>query len=49
MNKVEEILSYIDDKLILCTNEEAQEILEDVKSEIESRIDLCEDGVYTEN
>lgn len=43
------ILDYIDQVLSIYTNDDAKLILEELKSEIESRIDSCEDGVYTEN
>lgn len=44
------IMSYIDEVLDDCTNDEASSILEDVKDLIDERIEQCERGEYvTEN
>jgi ArsR family metal-binding transcriptional regulator len=47
MNKVTRyILDHIDQVLNGHTNEEAKEILEELKSEIDIKIESCEDGTY---
>lgn len=40
------ILDHIDLVLKSCTNEEAKEIFEELKSEIDIKIESCEDGTY---
>lgn len=47
MNKVTRyILDHIDQVLNGHTNEEAKEILEELKSEIDIKIESCEEGTY---
>ena len=40
------ILDHIDQVLNGHTNEEAKEILEELRSEIDIKIESCEDGTY---
>lgn len=47
MSEKEQIMDLIDQVLSDFTNEGAMEVLEDVKSEIEMRIESCEEGTYT--
>jgi len=47
MNEKEQIMDFIDQVLSDFTNEGAMEVLEDVKSEIDIRIESCEEGTYT--
>lgn len=47
MNEKEQIMDFIDQVLSDFTNEGAMEVLEDVKSEIDMRIESCEEGTYT--
>ena len=47
MNEKEQIMDFIDQVLSDFTNEGAIEVLEDVKSEIDMRIESCEEGTYT--
>lgn len=42
-------MDFIDQVLSDFTNEGAIEVLEDVKSEINMRIESCEEGTYTIN
>lgn len=39
-------MDFIDQVLSDFTNEGAMEVLEDVKSEIDIRIESCEEGIY---
>lgn len=47
MSEKEQIMDFIDQVLSDFTNEGAMEVLEDVKSEIDIRIESCEEGTYT--
>ena len=47
MSEKEQIMDFIDQVLSDFTNEGAIEVLEDVKSEIDMRIESCEEGTYT--
>lgn len=47
MSEEQQIMEYIDQVLSDFTNEGAQKVLEDVKSEIDMRIESCEEGTYT--
>lgn len=47
MSEIEQIMDFIDQVLSDFTNEGAMEVLEDVKSEINMRIESCEEGTYT--
>lgn len=47
MSEKQQIMEYIDQVLSDFTNEGAQEVLEDVKSEIDMRIESCEEDTYT--
>lgn len=47
MREKEQIMDFIDQVLSDFTNEGAREVLEDVKSEINMRIESCEEGTYT--
>ena len=47
MSEKEQIMDFIDQVLSDFTNEGAMEVLEDVKSEINMRIESCEEGTYT--
>lgn len=49
MNEKQQIMDFIDQVLSDFTNEGAIEVLEDVKSEINMRIESCEEGTYTIN
>lgn len=40
------ILDYIDQVLSIYTNDDAKLILEELKSEINIKIESCEDGTY---
>lgn len=40
-------MDFIDQVLLDFTNEGAMDVLEDVKSEIDIRIESCEEGTYT--
>lgn len=40
------ILDYIDQVLSIYTNDDAKLILEELKSEIDIKIESCEDGTY---
>lgn len=44
MSEKEQIMDFIDQVLSDFTNEGAMEVLEDVKSEIDIRIESCEEG-----
>ena len=46
MSEKEQIMDFIDQVLSDFTNEGAMEVLEDVKSEINMRIESCEEGTY---
>lgn len=46
MNEQQQIMDFIDQVLSDFTNEGAMEVLEDVKSEIDMRIESCEEGTY---
>lgn len=46
MSEKEQIMDFIDQVLSDFTNEGAMEVLEDVKSEIDMRIESCEEGTY---
>ncbi|WP_337557533.1 hypothetical protein [Phocaeicola plebeius] len=41
------ILDHIDQVLNGHTNEEAKEVLEELRSEIDIKIESCEEGTYT--
>lgn len=47
MNEKQQIMDFIDQVLSDFTNQGALEILEDVMSEVEMRIESCEEGTYT--
>lgn len=47
MSEKEQIMDFIDQVLSDFTNEGAMEVLEGVKSEINMRIESCEEGTYT--
>lgn len=47
MSEIEQIMDFIDQVLSDFTNEGAMEVLEDVKSEIDIRIESCEESTYT--
>lgn len=47
MSEIEQIMDFIDQVLSDFTNEGAMDVLEDVKSEIDIRIESCEEGTYT--
>lgn len=47
MSEKEQIMDFIDQVLSDFTNEGAMEVLEDVKSETDMRIESCEEGTYT--
>lgn len=47
MDEKEQIMDFIDQVLSDYTNEGAMDVLEDVKSEIDMRIESCEEGTYT--
>lgn len=47
MDEKEQIMDLIDQVLSDFTNEGAMDVLEDVKSEIDMRIESCEEGTYT--
>ncbi len=47
MSEKEQIMDFIDQVLSDFTNEGAMVVLEDVKSEIDIRIESCEEGTYT--
>nr|DAR07720.1 MAG TPA: hypothetical protein [Caudoviricetes sp.] len=47
MSEKEQIMDFIDQVLLDFTNEGAMDVLEDVKSEIDIRIESCEEGTYT--
>lgn len=47
MSEKEQIMYFIDQVLSDFTNEGAMEVLEDVKSEIDMRIESCEEDTYT--
>lgn len=47
MSEKEQIMDFIDQVLSYFTNEGAMEVLEDVKSEIDIRIESCEEATYT--
>lgn len=47
MSEKEQIMDFIDQVLSDFTNEGTMEVLEDVKSEIDIRIESCEEGTYT--
>lgn len=47
MSEKEQIIDFIDQVLSDFTNEGAMDVLEDVKSEIDIRIESCEEGIYT--
>ena len=47
MNEKQQIMDFIDQVLSDFTNDGAMEVLEDVKSEIDMRIESCEEGTYT--
>ena len=47
MSEIEQIMDFIDQVLSDFTNEGAMEVQEDVKSEINMRIESCEEGTYT--
>lgn len=46
MSEKEQIMDFIDQVLSDFTNEGAMEVLVDVKSEIDIRIESCEEGIY---
>lgn len=47
MDEKEQIMDFIDQVLSDFTNEGAMKVLEDVKSEIDMRIESCDEGIYT--
>lgn len=47
MSEKEQIIDFIEQVLSDFTNEGAMDVLEDVKSEIDIRIESCEEGTYT--
>lgn len=47
MDEKEQIMDFIDQVLSDFTNEGAMDVLEDVKSEIDMRIESCDEGIYT--